>query len=81
MGVASATSPSFAGATPLASVGQWKFEGNASKTVMDVTFPDTVAPGTLVWFAAFWSSGKDQSGSVSDPISTYLQYGSVSTAA
>jgi hypothetical protein len=79
--VSSATILSFVGATPPASIGQWKFEGNATKTVVDVTFPDTVAPGTLVWFAAFWSNGKDQSGPVSDPISTYLQYGSVSMVA
>lgn len=39
---------SFTGAAPPASVGQWKFEGNAGKTVMDVTFYDAVAPGTLV---------------------------------
>ena len=81
VGVSSATILSFLGATPPASMGLWKFEANVSKTVVDVVFPDTAAPGAQVWFTVFWSNRKDQSGPACDPISTYLQYGSVSMAA
>jgi hypothetical protein len=81
VGVASATVLSYVGATPPPGIGAWRFEGNVSKTVIDVAFPDTVAPGALVWFVAFWSNRKDQPGPTCDPVSTYLQFGSVSMAA
>lgn len=81
VGVASATILSYVGTTPPASIGLWKFEGNVSKTVIDIVFPDTVPAGALVWFTVFWSNRKDEAGPTSDPISTYLQYGSVSMAA
>ena len=80
-GVSGATILSFVGAAAPASLGQWKFEGNITKTVVNVVFPDTIAPGSLVWITAFWSNRKDQSGPPSDPISAYLQYGTVSMAA
>jgi hypothetical protein len=81
IGVSSATILSFVGTTPPASLSAWKFEANVSKTVVDVTFPDTTAAGALVWFTAFWSNRKDQAGPACDPISTYLQLGSVSMVA
>ena len=81
VGVASATILSYVGATPPAGIGAWRFEGNVSKTLIDVVFPDTVAPGALVWFTVFWSNRKDEAGPACDPVSTYLQYGSVSMAA
>jgi hypothetical protein len=81
VGVASATILSYVGATPPASIGLWKFEGNVAKTVIDIVFPDTVAPGAQVWFTVFWSNRKDEPGPACDPVSTYLQFGSVSMAA
>jgi hypothetical protein len=81
VGVASATIFSYVGTTPPASMGEWKFEANVSKTLIDVIFPDSVAPGALVWFTVFWSNRKDQAGPACDPLSAYLQFGSVSMAA
>jgi hypothetical protein len=81
VGVASATILSYVGTTPPAGIGAWKFEGNVAKTVIDIVFPDTVAPGALVWFTVFWSNRKDEAGPTCDPVSTYLQFGSVSMAA
>ena len=79
--VSSATIMSFVGTTPPASMGLWKFEANVSRTVLDVTFPDTVAAGAQVWFTVFWSNRRDQSGPACDPVGSFLQYGSVSMAA
>ena len=84
VGVSSATILSYAGtagAAPPASLGAWKFEANVSRTLVDVTFPDSVAAGSPVWFTIFWSNRRDQSGPACDPISTYLLYGSVSMSA
>ena len=81
VGVASATILSYVGTTPPAGIGDWRFEANVSKTLLDVVFPDTVAPGALVWFTVFWSNRKDQAGPACDPVSAYLQFGSVSMAA
>lgn len=80
-GVTSATIMSYVGATPPESVSGWKFEGNTTKTVVDVVFPDSAAPGAVVWICAFWSNRKDQSGPACDAVSTYLQYGAPSMAA
>jgi hypothetical protein len=79
--VAAATILSYVGTTPPASIGDWRFEANVSKTLLDVTFPETVAPGARVWFTVFWSNRKDQAGPACDPVGTYLQFGSVSAAA
>ena len=76
-GVASATIMSFVGTTPPTSLNGWTFEGNVTKTVVDVTFPEATAPGAQVWFTCFWANRKDESGPASDPVNTYLQLGSV----
>lgn len=78
VGVATATILSYVGATPPADISAWKFEANVSRTLVDVTFPATTAPGAQVWFTVFWSNRKDQSGPACEPIGTYLQPGSVS---
>ena len=51
-GVAGATLFSFIGPTPPSNPNDWKFEGNTTRTTFDVTFPDSVAPGTQVWVCA-----------------------------
>ncbi len=80
-GVSGASVFSFVGATPPNDMGSWTFQGNTGKTVVDVVFDNSTAPGTKVWFTAFWFNGRKQSGPACAPVSTNLQGGSVSMAA
>jgi hypothetical protein len=80
-GVSGASVFSFAGATPPADISAWKFEGNTTKTTVDVAFATTLAGGSQVWLTAFWFNAKSQSGPACSPVNTYLQGGSVSMAA
>jgi hypothetical protein len=80
-GVTGCTVFSYVGTTPPADMTAWNFEGNTSKTVVDVLFPSTVAGGSAVWLTAFWYNGKGQSGPACAPVTTYLAGGSVSAMA
>jgi hypothetical protein len=80
-GVSGASVFSYVGATPPNDMGSWKFEGNTGRTVLEVAFDTTNAPGTKVWLTAFWFNGRKQSGPACSPVSTNLQGGSVSMAA
>ena len=60
--------------------GGWKFENNATRTRVDIEFPATVAPGSKVWFTAFWFNEKKQAGPMAAPISTRLQGGAAMAA-
>ena len=80
VGVNGAAVFSFVGATPPSGTSTWKFEGNTGKTLVDVTFPDSVAPGAQVWLCAFWFNQSKQSGPACDPMSTNVQFGSAMAA-
>ncbi|HEY7089013.1 MAG TPA: hypothetical protein VH518_13040 [Tepidisphaeraceae bacterium] len=80
-GVFGASIFSFVGAAAPTDIGAWRFEGSTGRTVLDLTFPSTLEPGTKVWLAAFWFNGRKQSGPASDPISTYVLGGGVAMAA
>jgi hypothetical protein len=72
-----------AGATVFSAVGDdapvtedgWKFEGNTTRTEIDVVFPNSVAAGAKVWLLAFWRNERDQSGPPCAPVSTNVQFG------
>ena len=59
----------------------FKFEGNTTRCVMDITFPDSVAPGATVWITAMYFNERKQSGPGSTPVSTKIQFGGMSMAA
>jgi hypothetical protein len=82
-GVIGAAIFTYAGAatTPPADIGSWQFEGNTGRTILDVSFPNSLAPGAKVWLTAFWFNGRKQSGPTTTPVSTNLPGGSVSMAA
>ncbi len=80
-GVAGLTVLSYVGETPPTNIADWVFEGNTTRTIVDVVFPDSVAAGAKVWITCFWRNERDMSGPACDPISTYLQFGGVSMAA
>ena len=51
----------------------WTFQGNTTKTKFSVSLPSSVAPGSKVYFIAYWFNRKKQSGDPSDPIWTVVQ--------
>jgi hypothetical protein len=79
-GVSGASIFSFVGAVAPTEESGWKFEGNASRTVVDVTFTGATAPGAKVWFTAFWFNAKKQSGPASAPVGTNIAGGSAMAA-
>jgi hypothetical protein len=79
-GVTGAAVFSFVGAVAPTDSAAWKFEGNTSRTVLDVTFPGTTAPGARVWFTAFWFNQKKQSSPACAPTGTNIPGGSAMAA-
>ena len=59
----------------------WKLQANTGSTSMDITFPETVAAGALVWISACWFNNRKESGPMSTPISTNLPGGAQAQAA
>ena len=49
---------------------EWTFEGVASKTMIDITFPAGTAAGAKVWFTAFWFNSRKQNGPAASPVTT-----------
>jgi hypothetical protein len=80
-GVAGASVFSFVGPTPPADVEGWKFEGSTSKTLFDVEFPVATAPGTVVFFTAFWCNAKFEAGPGCAPVSAIIAGGAMAQAA
>lgn len=70
----------FVGTTPPPELSAWKFEGSASRTVMDVLFSPTIAPGARVFLCARWFNPRSQSGPLCSPVATNLQGGAVMAA-
>lgn len=53
----------------------WEFEGNSTVTTVSVGFPTNVAPGTKVWFTAFYFNPRARSGPAATPVSTNIPGG------
>jgi hypothetical protein len=66
---------SFAGPTPPDDVMLWKIEGLATRTTFDVTFPPTLAVGTLVWLSAAWYTARGMAGPACAPVSCVVAGG------
>lgn len=68
-GVAGAAVFSFVGETPPPTLADWRFEGNTSRTTVDVAFPASVPNWSKVWIAARWFTARLQDG----PASAFLE--------
>jgi hypothetical protein len=79
-GVDGATVFSFVGAAAPTTEDAWKFEGNTTRTTLDIAFPDTVAPGAKVWFTAFWFNERKESGPAATAVGTNLPGGGAMAA-
>jgi hypothetical protein len=72
---------SYTGTTPPPAVDDWKFEGSTGKTVIDIPFPISLAPGATVWLTAFWIGSRMESGPACTPVSTTFGAAGVSSIA
>jgi hypothetical protein len=79
-GVSEAEIFTHVGATAPVSADDWKYQGQATRSEFDITFPDIVASGTKVWIRARWCNERGQSGPVSAPAGTII-VGSIADAA
>jgi hypothetical protein len=80
LGVAGATIVSYVGDEPSLNPAEWTFQGNTTRTKVQVAFPSTLTAGTKVWIAAFFFNPRGQSGQACDPVGTNLQGGSLMAA-
>lgn len=74
VGCAGASLFSFVGENPPLATEGWRAEGNITRTPIVVQFDDDVAPGTKVWFCAFWYSQRGLSGAACTPVSAHIGY-------
>jgi hypothetical protein len=79
-GVSGASVFSFVGAVAPTDETGWTFEGNTSKTVVDVAFPSATAPGAKVWFTAYWFNARKQSGPPATAVGTNIPGGAAMAA-
>lgn len=79
-GVDGALVYSFVGAAAPTTESSWNCEGVTSKTLIDVTFPDDTAPGSRVWFTAFWFNRRKQNGPAATPIGCNIPGGGAMAA-
>lgn len=77
-GVQGATVVSYVGETIPASLRDWTFEVNMTRTDAELTFGDAIPMGTKVWVACFWYNRKGESGPACAPVSTHLGFGAMS---
>lgn len=74
-GVYAVTILRYVGSTIPADMDEWVFVGNETRLDAKVTLADRYQPGTQVWFTAFWTNRRGESGPACTPLSTHLGYG------
>jgi hypothetical protein len=60
---------------------EWTFHESVTRTTLDVDLPASVAPGTIIWFTAYWFNPRQQSGPATTPVNTIMQFGGLAQAA
>ena len=79
-GVDGAAVFSFVGAAAPTEEADWTFEGNATRTTVDIVFGPATAPGAKVWFTAFWFNPRAQRGPAAAPVGTNIPGGAAMAA-
>jgi hypothetical protein len=59
---------------------EWRLQGQTGTTVVNVSFPETIPAGALVWLTAYWFNSRKEAGPASTPLSTNLQGGAQAIA-
>lgn len=80
-GVKGATILYHVGETAPEELSNWTYHESVTRTTLEVDLPASVAPGSKVWFTAFWFNPRPQAGPAATPVSTYLQFGGLSQIA
>jgi hypothetical protein len=75
VGVSFAAICSFVGATAPTDPNAYKWEGNTGRSEVNITFPDSLEPGTQVWITAMWLNEKQQAGPAATPVGAQIQFG------
>ncbi len=65
---------SYVGASYPSDPTTWQFHGLFPRNRVEVDFPDSTPAGSQVWICATWVGTRGETGPVSVPITTYLQY-------
>ncbi len=76
-GCAGARVYTFIGTAPPVNVDDYTFEGQATRTLVDLEFPTGTAPGALVWITACWYNPRGECGIAAAPISTNIAGGAL----
>jgi hypothetical protein len=74
-GVKGAAICSFVGAMAPTDPSAYKWEGSATRPIAEVIFPESVAPGAVVWITAMWFNERQQNGPACTPVSATINYG------
>ena len=74
-GVNGAIVMSHIGPTAPTDPGAYKMEGPTARTTIDVLFPESAVPGTLVWLTAVWFNERKQMGPACAAVGTNINYG------
>jgi hypothetical protein len=74
-GVKAAAIMSYVGPIAPTDPSLYKWEGSTGRSVFDVVFPESLAPGTQVWLCATWVNERQQTGPACTPVGTVIQYG------
>ncbi|MEM8782526.1 MAG: hypothetical protein AAGE65_06660 [Planctomycetota bacterium] len=73
-GVYSATIMKYVGGSIPTELDDWVLVGSDTRLDTSVEFPDSLTPGTKVWFTAFWLNRRAESGPMCVPVSTHLGF-------
>lgn len=79
-GVNGAALFSFVGTSAPTSEDDWNFEGITGKTIVDIVFASSTAPGAKVWFTARWFNERKQNGPAAEAIGTNIPGGAAMAA-
>ena len=79
-GVAGASVFSFVGAAAPSELSDWRFEGNTTRTSVEIVFPAATPPGSKVWFTALWFNPRTQAGPTTAPVGTNIPGGAAQAA-
>lgn len=74
-GIDGATVMSYVGETAPTDPAVFKYEGNTSRTTVEILFPESVAPGTQVYLTAAFFNGRKQNGPACTPVGAIINYG------
>ncbi len=76
-GVSGAAIFTFVGEEQPASIDDWEFHDNVTRTNVKITFRENLPPGTKVWITAQWYSPTGKRGPGASPVCTHLGYATV----